>query len=243
LSADRMAVAGITAGRTLLLVLGSGFAGAYVLENKAWVWQLLNITGKPTEEHMDTVKQLSRNVEALASAANRRSLDSAPSSIKIVNTSDAKSPAAKAWVAVALAGGVFTLFLYFRGRLVLSNLWVSRKSFVAAVKELEERIKGLTEDLNSVNSDLKSHMHLVEGHVSESADEINLKLQEEIGLTKNRINLVGTSVDEMQEFLRGIQAQVDKLQTNLQYANRGILMLCSIVGSLPQQENRTRRYE
>mmetsp|Transcript_45417 Transcript_45417/g.176577 ORF Transcript_45417/g.176577 Transcript_45417/m.176577 type:complete len:141 (+) Transcript_45417:701-1123(+) len=45
----------------------------------------------------------------------------------------------------------------------------------------------------------------------------------------------------MQEFLRGIQAQVDKLQTNLQYANRGILMLCSIVGSLPQQEKRTRR--
>jgi len=83
----------------------------------------------------------------------------------------------------------------------------------------------------------------VEGHVSESAAEINLKLEEEIGLTKSRIDLVGTSVDEMQEFLRGIQAQVDKLQTNLQYANRGILMLCSIVGSLPQQEKRTRRYE
>lgn len=75
-----------------------------------------------------------------------------------------------------------------------------------------------------------------------SAEQIHEKVDAEVGFAKKRINVVGMSVEEVQHIVDGLERRLDELQAKVTYANKGILLLCSVVGSLPQQERKSTGY-
>mmetsp|Transcript_11133 Transcript_11133/g.34124 ORF Transcript_11133/g.34124 Transcript_11133/m.34124 type:complete len:361 (+) Transcript_11133:136-1218(+) len=238
-------MAGVPAGRAAVLMVGSGITGAYVLENRTWLGDFVrgSLRGGDGGGDGAAVKELVKNVEALAEAAGRSQVPSM-SPITII---DSKSNSSSGNVNTVMIGAgvaalsTAALLLYLKRKLLASHLWVSKNTFMDTLQKMQDNVQRLSGHMQSVRNELTSRIFQVETKLSDNAAQIEAKVEDEVGHAKKRIAVVGMSVEEVQNVVDGLQKRLDDLQAKVTYANRGILLLCSIVGSIPQPERKSRR--
>mmetsp|Transcript_6292 Transcript_6292/g.18994 ORF Transcript_6292/g.18994 Transcript_6292/m.18994 type:complete len:348 (+) Transcript_6292:186-1229(+) len=235
------------AGRAAALVLGSGMTGAYLIEHQSWMGEAMRgFTGADvgaaggaavsagTEELIRSVNALSRSVASSASVT-------APS-VTIVGNGDGGDGGGNILVGAGVSvASAAALALYLHGKALARYLWVSRRNFSETVDGLQSTIQSISSKLRGVSTELTDRIFQMEDKLVKTKSEINNKVDTEVASTKQRINIVGMTVNEVQDIVDGLQKRLEDLQAKANYSNRGILLLCQAVGSMPHHDKKSSR--
>jgi hypothetical protein len=122
--------------------------------------------------------------------------------------------------------GTTGVVLYISGIHSWSDImYVTKKHFNTTVEALKEGVTGLASALARVRHELLEKVGVVEVKV----DEARFALEEKIDGVHDEVKGVAKSQDLLEELIRGIEGKIELTQDQVKQANRGIVILCSVI--------------
>jgi hypothetical protein len=173
------------------------------------------------DKHYD---ELYRMVQQLSTEMGRKQ-----QGITIVHGNDSKSGALYYVVAVAAGGAIY--LRVFRGWKLVDMMYVTRSSLKKSVGQLSDGLDGLGQRLSSVKTYLQGQIKALSGK-QDQAMAVQAAMQEHLGVVGADVENTRAEVSEMHGTVRELEANMEQLSLSQQYANRGIYILCKVVGDM-----------
>lgn len=220
---SRALIGGVTgAAGAGLYYNGLGDSLRFVLNRGDWLSNRSGGGSGASDFKYDELKQL---VQQLSSDVGRRQ-----QGITIVSSDNSSGRSAVFYLSVVVIGGV-TYLRIFRGWKLADLMYVTRASLDSSVGKLSDGMTSLSEKLASARTYLQAQIRALTTKQEQSMT-VQAAMQDHLNIVGKDVEQARCDINEMHESVRELDGNMSQLSTSQQYANRGIYVLCKVVGDL-----------
>lgn len=109
---------------------------------------------------------------------------------------------------------------------------VTQNAFNRSMEGMQRGLGTVSSTLRSLKDDLAEKIWRVEEKMLSTNREIRSKIESAVGDARKSIDDVGLQVDKLQKVVNGLDNQFGSIDDSMQFAVRGVYMLCTYVSQL-----------
>lgn len=221
---SRAIIGGVTgAAGAGLYFNGVGDSMRFVLNRGDWFrLQGSNGGNGASDLKYDELKKL---VQQMSTEMGRRQ-----QGITIVSSDHSSGRSAGFYLGVVAIGGVLYLRV-FRGWKLGDMMYVTRASLDSSVGKLSEGLTSLSEKLASARTYLQAQIRTLTTK-QDQAMTVQSAMQDHLNVVGRDVEEARCDIAEMHGTVRELDGSMNHLSISQQYANRGIYVLCKVVGDM-----------
>lgn len=226
-----------TAGSKVLILIGAGVTGTYIVNN-THLSELLSDLTKVFSKHLKDSNDgaggdVDGNAAALSAQVRRltqelKYLSSMQSRPIVVNSSSDTRSVFSTLLPVAGLGALGYAYMKWKGISFGDLMYVTRRGMNMAVDNFNKQMEGLTTALANAKKQLSLRLDSVSKTVNETAALTGI-VKDELLETKSHLGLVGDNVGLLQNDMVDVKESLSSLESKQDFANQGIVLLCRFV--------------
>eukprot|EP00189_Rhodosorus_marinus_P009866 CAMPEP_0184740196 /NCGR_PEP_ID=MMETSP0315-20130426/3209_1 /TAXON_ID=101924 /ORGANISM="Rhodosorus marinus, Strain UTEX LB 2760" /LENGTH=298 /DNA_ID=CAMNT_0027209721 /DNA_START=46 /DNA_END=942 /DNA_ORIENTATION=- len=244
--------------RFLVMVFGAGAGGSYLYTNRDEVSSMARNVSRATihelsrpgadnvpagtlskgpswkeaDAYKSSISELSTQVNKLTSQISRQ--DSERPAVMVVSGPESDESFVPQIVlpAMLVVLGTTAIVMHRKGVTWADVLGVTQKTFAKSVDRMQGGLTAAYSKLTVVRSELLERLWQVEKKLQLTSRELKTKIEGTVGDARNSVDEVGQQIESLQDSLRGMENQFGSIDNSMQFAVRGVHMLCSYVAEI-----------
>mmetsp|Transcript_12396 Transcript_12396/g.37834 ORF Transcript_12396/g.37834 Transcript_12396/m.37834 type:complete len:300 (+) Transcript_12396:130-1029(+) len=256
--------------RMVVLLMGAGFGGSYLYTHgdsvlaafKEASWAGIHELSKPrskvarggevnaqvggdgkAEAYSSVLADLATQVNKLAAQVKGQSAASQqnPAVMVVSRGGSDKSALVHSVLPASLVVLIVAGVIMRRNGITWSHVaGVTQSVFMKSMDSMQRGLTTVSGALRAVKEDLIERIWRVEEKMQNTNREIQAKIASAVGDARKSVDDVGTQVENLQSNVSGLDNQCGRIDESMQFAVRGVFMLCSYVSDLSNLSSKAR---
>eukprot|EP00244_Chara_vulgaris_P012320 TRINITY_DN641_c0_g1_i1.p1 TRINITY_DN641_c0_g1~~TRINITY_DN641_c0_g1_i1.p1 ORF type:complete len:324 (+),score=39.19 TRINITY_DN641_c0_g1_i1:420-1391(+) len=236
--------AGMAGSKLVILALGAGVTGSMIMNGGTSISEMVADIVKVLMKHLrekgeinvemggqvqdqltaqltQQVRRLTQEMRQLAAATSRN--------VTVVHASHGAAGSLLSYsVPLAVVGAGTYAYLRWKGFCFGDLMYVTKRSMSNAVTSFTKQLENVTAALQATKRQLTSRLDDVNKTLDQSM-EVQCIIKEQVMEVRSDLDKFGREIESVHQLVEGLELKLDEVTGKQDFANKGIVFLCSFV--------------